>query len=61
MGVQQTFGGIARVGFPLLMGLMFDRLGHGWPFFTSATLVLLTISLGFGMEGYIKPKPAATA
>ena len=61
MGVQQTFGGVARVGFPLMMGLMFDRLGHGWPFYTSAALVLATITLGFGMEGYIRPKGSPTA
>jgi MFS family permease len=61
MGVQQTFGGISVVAFPILMGAMFDRLGHGWPFYTSATLVLLTITLGFGMEGYIRPKATTVA
>ena len=44
-----------------MMGLMFDRLGHGWPFYTSAALVLATITLGFGMEGYIRPKVSPTA
>ena len=59
MGVQQTFGGAARVIFPVLMGTLFKRLGHGWPFAVSATLVLLTISLGIGLEKVVKPKAAA--
>ncbi len=61
MGVQQTFGGAARVIFPVLMGTLFKRLGHGWPFAVSATLVLLTISLGIGLEKVVKPKAAAAS
>ena len=62
MGVQQTFGGMARVVFPILFGILFD-----WylplPFLLSATLVVFTIYLGMGMEAYVKPKadPVATA
>jgi multidrug resistance protein len=56
MGVQQTFGGIARVVFPLLAGFMFDRM-IGLPFLVSAALVIGTIILGLGMEEYTKPKP----
>ena len=55
MGVQQTFGGLARVVFPVLFGILFD-----WylplPFLLSATLVLFTIYLGKSMEVYVKPK-----
>jgi multidrug resistance protein len=58
MGVQQTFGGIARVIFPIAFGLLFD-----WhlevPFLLSASLVCLTIYLGLGMEAYVAPKVAA--
>ena len=61
MGVQQTFGGAARVVFPVLMGTMFKRLGHGWPFAVSATLVLLTISLGLGLDRVVRPKTPAPA
>jgi multidrug resistance protein len=57
MGVQQTFGGVARVIFPILAGWMFDRVIE-LPFLVSAGLVLLTIFLGLGMESYVRPKPA---
>ena len=63
MGVQQTYGGVARVLFPILAGLAFDRFPE-LPFFASATLVAGTIFLGLGMEDYIRPKhepEAATA
>lgn len=63
MGVQQTFGGIARVLFPPLLGFLFDRY-TALPFFVSAALVAGTILLGLGMEEFIRPKrepQAATA
>jgi multidrug resistance protein len=60
MGVQQTFGGIARVVFPILAGFLFDRYIE-LPFFVSATLVIGTIILGLGMEEYAKPKVAPVA
>jgi MFS family permease len=56
MGVQQTFGGSARVLFPMLAGLLFDRMIE-LPFLVSATLIVGTIILGLGMEEYTKPKP----
>jgi multidrug resistance protein len=54
MGVQQTFGGVARVIAPLWAGFAYDHLGIGVPFWTSAALVLGTIGLGLGMEGYVE-------
>jgi nitrate/nitrite transporter NarK len=60
MGVQQTFGGLARVAFPILAGLAFDRY-TGLPFLVSAALVAGTIYLGLGMEEFIRPKPKAEA
>lgn len=60
MGVQQTFGGMARVLFPLLAGFMFDRMIE-LPFLVSAALVIGTIILGLGMEEYTKPKANAEA
>ena len=33
MGVAQTFAGLARVMAPLLATTLFQRLGHGWPFY----------------------------
>ena len=56
MGLQQTFGGTARVVFPLLAGFMFDRMIE-LPFLVSAALVLGTIALGWQMETYTKPAP----
>lgn len=55
MGVQQTFGGIARVLFPIMAGWAFDRSPQ-LPFMMSAALVAGTILLGLGMEEYTKPK-----
>ncbi|HEY5060897.1 MAG TPA: MFS transporter, partial [Gemmatimonadaceae bacterium] len=55
MGVQQTFGGAARVVFPALAGWAFDR-SMQLPFLVSAGLVAGTILLGLGMEEYIRPK-----
>ncbi len=52
MGVQQTFGGVARVLGPIYAGWAFDHLGHGVPFFTAAGIVLATIFLGLDMERY---------
>jgi MFS family permease len=59
MGVQQTFGGIARVIFPLLAGLMFDHFGKAVPFWISATLVAGTILLSLGLEPAAKPTVAS--
>ncbi|HKO15168.1 MAG TPA: MFS transporter [Gemmatimonadaceae bacterium] len=58
MGVQQTFGGVARVLFPVLAGYAFDRFTE-LPFLVCAGLVAGTIYLGLGMEAYLHPKPKA--
>jgi MFS family permease len=60
MGVQQTFGGSARVVFPILAGIAFDRLVE-LPFLVSAALVAGTIYLGLGMEENIRRKPTTEA
>ena len=57
MGVQQTFGGSARVVFPIAFGILFD-VALPLPFLLSASLVVLTIYLGRGMEAYVRPKVA---
>lgn len=56
MGVQQTFGGVARVIVPLWAGFAYDHFGHGVPFYTSAALVLGTLALGFGIDDPRKPR-----
>ena len=52
MGVQQTYGGITRIGFPILFGIAFDAIGKPSPFLISATLVLATLLLGRDLEKY---------
>ena len=59
MGVQQTFGGMARVIGPLWAGWAYDHLGVGVPFWTGAVLVMGTLLLGLGMEEYTRPKAEA--
>ena len=62
MGLQQSFGGVSRIIAPLWAGFAFDTLGQGIPFYTSAAIVLATISLGLGLDQYAKrPPTAATA
>ncbi|MGH7512848.1 MAG: MFS transporter [Gemmatimonadales bacterium] len=41
MGVAQTFAGLARVVAPLAATTLFQRLGHGWPFFVAGGIVAL--------------------
>ncbi|MEO8575218.1 MAG: MFS transporter [Gemmatimonadales bacterium] len=50
MGVQQTFGGLARVVIPLWAGYSYDHFGRPIPFITSAILVALTLLLGLGVD-----------
>ena len=54
MGVQQTFGGVSRVAFPLILGAAFQYVGKPAPFLISATLVLGTLLLGRDLEKYAK-------
>src|SRR5256885_451125 len=49
MGVQQTFGGLARVVVPLWAGFSYDHFGRSVPMFTSAALVVAPIALGSGI------------
>jgi multidrug resistance protein len=58
MGVQQTFGGMARVAFPILAGFAFDRVVE-LPFLVSAGLVAGTLFLGVGMEEFTRQRSEA--
>jgi MFS family permease len=61
MGMQQTYGGVARIIAPLFFGWSFDSLGVSSPYFFSSAFILLTILLGFGLDQYARPEaPAAT-
>ncbi|MBA3890633.1 MAG: MFS transporter, partial [Gemmatimonadaceae bacterium] len=51
MGVQQTFGGVSRVIFPILGGLAFDRIIE-LPFVVGGGLVLATMLLANRVEVY---------
>jgi len=63
MGMQQTYGGVARIIAPLFFGWCFDRLGVSSPYFFSSAFIMATIFLGFGLDKYAKheqstPQPA---
>lgn len=60
MGVAQTFAGLARVAAPVLATILFQRLGHGWPYFVAAGYVALVGIMAFQVD--VHPtiaKPAA--
>src|SRR5665213_2288852 len=52
MGVQQTYGGLARVIYPLVAGISSDHLGEKSPFWISGALLLSTIAMGSGLGRY---------
>jgi MFS family permease len=52
MGVQQTYGGLSRVLYPLAAGALSDSFGEGAPFWLSAGLVASTVLMGLGLERY---------
>jgi multidrug resistance protein len=54
LGVQQTYGGLSRVAYPLVAGLLSDQFGEGAPFWLSAVMVASTIGMGLGLERYSK-------
>jgi multidrug resistance protein len=59
MGVAQTFAGLARVAAPLLATTLFQRLGHGWPFFVAGGFVGLVGIMAFHVEAH--PRAAKRA
>jgi MFS family permease len=50
MGVQQTFGGLARVVIPLWAGVSYDQFGRSIPFLTSAALVMFSLLLNLKVD-----------
>jgi MFS family permease len=62
MGVQQMYGGIARVAFPVLAGFLIDRLGTGAPYALAGLLVAATLAITAPLDQYMHAKTgAATA
>jgi MFS family permease len=59
MGMQQTYGGVARIIAPLFFGWSFDTLGVSSPYFFSSTFILATLLLGFGLDRYAKGEVGA--
>jgi len=59
MGVAQTFAGLARVAAPLLATTLFQRLGHGWPFFVAGGFVGLVGIMAFHVD--VQPGAAKRA
>ncbi|CAN5359335.1 tetracycline resistance MFS efflux pump [soil metagenome] len=49
LGVQATYGGISRVAFPLLGGLLMEALGRGTAYVVAGFLVAATLPLAFGL------------
>jgi multidrug resistance protein len=50
MGVAQTFAGLARVVAPILATTIFQRFGHGWPFYVAGGFVALVGIMAFQIE-----------
>jgi len=61
MGMQQTYGGVARIIAPLFYGWAFDSLGVASPYYFSSAIIAATIFLGFGLDKYAKADASATA
>ena len=61
MGMQQTYGGVARIIAPLFFGWAFDSLGVSSPYFFSSAFILATIFLGFGLDRYARSEKAPVA
>jgi MFS family permease len=45
MGMQQTYGGVARALAPLFFGWSFDKLGVSSPYLIASAFILATIFL----------------
>jgi MFS family permease len=54
MGMQQTYGGVARIIAPLFFGWSFDTLGVSSPYFFASAFIVATIFLGLGLDKYAK-------
>ncbi|HEX5874177.1 MAG TPA: MFS transporter [Pyrinomonadaceae bacterium] len=61
MGMQQTYGGVARIIAPLFFGWSFDTLGVSSPYFFASAFIVATIFLGFGFDTYARHAEAQTS
>jgi len=53
MGVQQTYGGLSRVAFPIFAGLLVDHYGSGLPFMVAGLMVLAALLMTASLEKYV--------
>ncbi len=60
LGVQQSFGSIARMVGPLWSGFVFQKVGQAWPFWL-ASLLMLGVSLLTWRQSRSRPEPAVPA
>jgi multidrug resistance protein len=60
MGVQQTFGGVARTLFPWWFGVLFGAAGMASPFVLGGVLCFATIGLAVGLDSR-RPEPERLA
>lgn len=61
MGLQQSFGGVARLCAPLAYGIAYDHIGHGSPFVIAGGVVAGTLLLGIGLGRSVPPKSTKVA
>jgi MFS family permease len=63
MGVAQTFAGLARVVAPLVATMIFQRLGHTWPFYIAGAVVALAgvLTLQIPRESRVVAHPGEEA
>ncbi|MCA8950537.1 MAG: MFS transporter [Planctomycetes bacterium] len=58
MGLQQTFGGAARIVMPQLCGYALDHVGVSAPFLVSSAFVAATLPLGLGLAAAVAKRAA---
>ena len=58
MGMQQSFGGFARLLAPLAYGFCWDHVGRPAPFWLAGGLVFATLALGLGLARVVPAKTA---
>ena len=58
MGMQQTYGGVARIIAPLFFGWSFDTLGVSSPYFFASAFIVATLLLSPQITQVAKKKPA---
>ena len=57
MGIAQTFAGISRVSAPVVSTTLFQRVGHGSPFYFSAAVVAIVSLLSLQVEARSRVEP----